>query len=227
MPKQDEYDAFLVITDISGYTGLIKANAHAVKHAQYVVSELMDAVLAAAVPPLAPAKLEGDAVFFAAPDREGAAEAVSRSLPAIFAAFDARRGALTAANTCHCHACKSIPGLELKAVVHRGPVHAYTLHGFSELAGYDIIVAHRLLKNSVKGNRYLLVTDSAWERLALDAGEARGHVEHYDDVGRVPLKLLTPGAPPAPPPPAGPLGKAAEFLRKGVRSTWPRWRRGR
>lgn len=218
--SEPQHDAFLVITDISGYTGFLKQHAEDIRHGQYVVSELMGAIVGAALPPLRPAKLEGDAVFFHGAEEAGAAQAVGRSLMAFFEAFDARRSALIGRNSCPCSACCNIDRLELKAVAHRGKVMAYRLAGFSELAGFDIIVAHRLLKNGIDGNRYLFVTDPAWEGLGLV--DATAHTEHYDDVGAISGRLLRPSRPGggagggAKSP--GRLAKAAEMLRKGWRS---------
>ncbi|MBF0334849.1 MAG: DUF2652 domain-containing protein [Alphaproteobacteria bacterium] len=218
--SESEYGAYLVLTDISGYTPFVKAHAEVIRHAQYAISELLGAVLAVAEPPLVPAKLEGDAVFFQAPDG-GPADglAVGRSLTRFFDAFYARRDAMVSANSCHCQACAGLGAMELKTIAHRGPIHSYRLGGFDELAGFDIIVAHRLLKNGVGGRRYLLVTEAAWPGLGLSADRARPHREDYADVGPVDARLLIDGLGPPPgetPPPAGPAARLIEALRKGL-----------
>lgn len=223
--SQSEYGAYLVLTDISGYTSYVKAHAEVIRHAQYAISELLGAVLAAAEPPLVAAKLEGDAVFFQAPDG-GPADglAVGRSLTRFFEAFYARRDAMIAANSCHCQACAGLGSMELKTIAHRGRIVAYRLGGFDELAGFDIIVAHRLLKNGVAGRRYLLVTEAAWPELGLAAERMRPHREEYADVGPIDARLLVDGLGPADgatPAPAGQVARLLEFLRKGLRSRLP------
>ncbi len=193
---QPQRPAWLVLTDISGYTAFVKANAAALHHAQYVISELMNAILQAAGEPLTLAKLEGDAVFFQAADADGQlGDGVGRSLQRIFEAFYARRDAMIAANTCPCPACTDIVQLTLKAVAHRGEVVSYQLGGFQEVAGLDVILVHRLLKNTVPDSHYLLATQAAWPGLGLPPEGARVHRERYEDVGAVDCMLLTDSLP--------------------------------
>lgn len=53
-----------------------------------------------------------------------------------------------------------------------------------------MILAHRLLKNSIESNEYLLITEAAFE---LMDGQLVGHFEpreeSYEDFGRVPLRV--------------------------------------
>jgi hypothetical protein len=51
---------------------------------------------------------------------------------------------------CVCDACQKVDQLKLKAIVHHGEVAVKKIRGFEELGGEDVILAHRLLKNSIK-----------------------------------------------------------------------------
>lgn len=175
--------SWLVLTDISGYTGFVQSNTDTLHHAHYVIGELMTAILEAAGA-LVPAKLEGDAIFFSGAESALDGAKVGEALTRMFDAFTARRDQMVAANLCPCAACSEIGNLELKAFVHRGPVVRYNLGQFQELAGLDIIVLHRLLKNSVDGRRYILATEAAWPALSL-ALPARAHRETYPDIGDI------------------------------------------
>lgn len=163
-PEEPERDRVLVMPDISGYTRFLTLTRFAQGHAEHIVSELLQALIEGAEPELIAAKVEGDAVLFhapmAGPDRRDPA-AVARALQRLFAAFYRRRAELQASNLCRCAACTHLDDLDLKAVVHRGPVSAYRLGSFTELAGMPVVVVHRLLKNTVGRPRYVLVTEDA------------------------------------------------------------------
>lgn len=55
--------------------------------------------------------------------------------------------------------------LSLKLIAHYGEFGQYELAGFTKLFGIPVIEAHRLLKNSVKSSRYVLITDDLLEGL--------------------------------------------------------------
>jgi hypothetical protein len=50
--------------------------------------------------------------------------------------------------------------LSLKIIAHYGPMTEYTIGQFKKLYGEVVVEAHRLLKNSIEGDSYLLLTDS-------------------------------------------------------------------
>ncbi len=216
---QSEGDAHILLADLSGYTGFLRDDTVTLRHASYIVSELLAALIGRAEAPLRPEKLEGDAVLFVAPMApNGAGEAaVGRSLFGFHAAFDRRRSELAACNSCPCEACTSLDRLELKVVGHFGRVLRHKVDRFDELAGFDLIVAHRLLKNSVAAARYLLLSEAAWERLKPDRPlVVARHVEQCDGVGAVPVVVLEGGwdelAMPAPA--AGRWARLADFAIK-------------
>jgi hypothetical protein len=60
-------EAYLILADISGYTHFVKMHRASILHAEEIVTELMEAVINAAGPPLILNKLEGDAAFLYAP----------------------------------------------------------------------------------------------------------------------------------------------------------------
>ncbi len=187
-----ERDTFVVIPDISGYTHFMQLTRFAAGHAQFVVAQLLDALITAARPPLSPTRVEGDSVmFYAVSDRGDPAQGasgpkVAAAVHDMLTAFYRRRAELFAGNLCPCEACKHITELDLKVVVHRGDILRYRLRGLEDLSGMAVIEAHRLLKNSVGRNRYVLVSEAAAEdvRLPWELAAER-HRERYDGVGEV------------------------------------------
>lgn len=191
-----EKDTFLVIPDISGYTRFMELNRFSAGHAQYVVSELLHAVIDAAKPTLKPKGIEGDAVAFYAfsesGDRDGGATGAEVGLATVdlLNAFYRKRAELKHDNACHCEACSHIDDLHLKVVVHRGPVVHYVLDNFEDLSGFSVIAAYRLLKNTLGLDRYILLTEAAGDEIDLPlVVEKERHTERYDDIGEIAFRV--------------------------------------
>ena len=95
-------------------------------------------------------KLEGDAVFCYA---DGASfEDVERLVELIETCyFDVSNRLLDMERetTCRCAACASIGSLDLKFVAHFGAYVIESEDGREDLVGPDVILVHRLLKNTV------------------------------------------------------------------------------
>lgn len=156
------HKALLVIADISGFTQFMKSHANAGDHAMLVVVELLRAVISAAAPPLKLAEVEGDAAFFYAlcpenGDSKAELAAVKKQVKGFFRSFYQTLHRLCALYPC----ARNARDLRLKVVIHAGEVALEHIHGFDKLFGMDVILAHRLLKNSVPAQEYVLMTESA------------------------------------------------------------------
>lgn len=192
------HEAVLLLADISGYTRFMLANRTALAHGQGIITDLLEAVLSEVEIPLEVQKLEGDAVFIAARPHgdvtwEETGRLIGRKLFAFVSAFDAALQSLAASNHCDCGACKNLDKLSIKVVAHKGSALRYRIAGREELSGVDVILVHRLLKNSVPCPKYLLVTEPA--HAFLQPGEGfELCVERYDELGEVPVlfKALAP-----------------------------------
>jgi Protein of unknown function (DUF2652) len=74
----------------------------------------------------------------------------------------------------------------LKVVVHSGRAVFNTVGGFSQVSGTDVILAHRLLKNSVPSHEYLLMTEAAYRDLGREmSGEFVKGEEDCEGLGHV------------------------------------------
>lgn len=158
----------LLIADIAGYTRFMKMHFMSLIHAQDVVAQLLEAVIDAAAPALNLAKLEGDAAFFyvsSAPDGTFEPAIVARRAAAIFEAFHARVADLRANTLCPCDGCRQSGELKIKLVGHVGDVAIQQVKHLTELAGIDVIVVHRMLKNDVPLSEYLLMTQPVFDLL--------------------------------------------------------------
>ncbi|MFA5928006.1 MAG: DUF2652 domain-containing protein [Candidatus Margulisiibacteriota bacterium] len=186
-----EQEVILIMVDISGYTKFMLKHKTDISHAQIVVSELMKSVITEIEIPLEISKLEGDAIFcYAMHDSTDAvwqekAREISDKLYKFFDAFAARLSKLQETSICSCKACCSMHKLKLKVLVHAGKALLYHIGRFEELSGVDVILVHRLLKNNVDSDQYLLLTEPAYQ--LLHPGEKANFVkaEEKYDVSRV------------------------------------------
>jgi hypothetical protein len=202
-------ERYLLLADISGYTGFLAGVemehggdfSGGIPAAYSVLGALLDSVIQGVEPDFALVKLEGDAVFAAAPaaDLDGRGDRVLETLRETYRAFiDARTRAIPASDHV-CRACPNVASLDLKVVLHRGPAVRQAVGSGSDLLGPAVTVAHRLLKNTVReriGYRpYLFLTDAAATALGVpDVGLAHG--EEYPDAGRIGGHIVEIGKPP-------------------------------
>jgi hypothetical protein len=159
---------FLLIADITGYTRFMKMHRMSLAHAQDIVARLLEAVIDATRPRLKLSKLEGDAAFFYVAYPEGAEPNlvfVAEQVASIYRAFHRRLSDLEANGLCMCDACEQVGNLKIKFVGHLGDVAVQRVKKLTELAGLDVILVHRLLKNEVPVPEYLLMTEPVLERV--------------------------------------------------------------
>lgn len=202
MDESTEKNVFLIIADISGYTRFMVEHRLCLVHGQIIISELTKAIIKQVEIPLEISKLEGDAVFlYAVADdpnsREDLSGQIGGKLRRFLEAFSDKLQELSQSNICTCEACQNMGLLNLKIVVHYGRALLYQLGQFQELAGVDVIIVHRLLKNSVPAKQYILMTEAAFRGLqaALDFPMTPG-VETYDEIGPVKTMVYLPEAAP-------------------------------
>ena len=201
-------ERYLLLADISGYTGFMAdvEQEHGVDFsdgipaAYSILGALLDAVIEGVAPEFALVKLEGDAVFAAAPaaSLDGQGGRVLDKLGAMYGAFIAGRTRAIPSRDHVCTACPAVAHLDLKVVLHRGPAVRQSIGSGSDLLGPAVTVAHRLLKNTVReriGVRpYLFLTDAAATALGLSQ-VGLAHREEYPDAGRIQGRIVELGGP--------------------------------
>lgn len=194
------FNAIVAVADISGYTRFVVMHRSSVAHAEQIVSELMETVTEHAEFPLKVQKLEGDAAFMAAEvsgPMDVAVNDVMRQVVSFMAEFKKKQTELfdKSVGGCPCTACQTIETLGLKTIVHAGTVLEKEMSGFTELAGEPVIVAHRLLKNSIEGNNYILATEDVASLLKSAPYDTSDKFrENIEDVGKVDVTAyLAPG----------------------------------
>lgn len=152
----------LLIADIGGYTAFVRSHRTSLAHAQDVVARLLEAMIDAAKG-FSLVEVEGDAVFFFAPPSGPAASATSALVDRVgdmYRAFHACQRYIATVNTCACHGCREAGDLRVKFVAHVGEVALQRVKHSVKPGGLDVILLHRLLKNTVPLREYFLVSES-------------------------------------------------------------------
>lgn len=179
-----------LIADISGYTGYLAGVE--LEHAEDVLSDLLDVIVAALRPNFRLSRIEGDAAFLFEELESIDGSMLLDTIEGCYFGFRRRRRDVRQATSCHCNACRQIPDLDLKFVVHHAPALIQTVAGSQELLGMGAIVVHRLLKNSVVErlgmSAYALITQDCIDVSDIDPSALgmREHTETYAKIGDVP-----------------------------------------
>jgi class 3 adenylate cyclase len=186
----------LVLADISGYTRFVSNHNKNLLHAEKIITDLLEAVINRSDHPLRISKLEGDAVFFYCPiddDPRAVVQDVIDQVLGFFEAFRHKEQEIVSCNVCVCEACRTADRLRLKAFIHTGSVAYKQVAGFQELAGNDVILVHRLMKNTVPASEYLMMTDAVRQLgPELPGWPTESRIEDSGEYGVIPVTLLYP-----------------------------------
>jgi len=112
--------------------------------------------------------------------------------------------------------------LRVKFVVHLGDVAVQRVKRASKLAGLDVILVHRMLKNAVPIPEYVLLSEAVFRRMD-DRVRSRGHAlaQELEGLGMVPtyfVNLAEIAGNPPPDPEVTALGRFRENLGVVLRS---------
>ena len=180
----------LIIADIYGDTRFLTTSEH--EQANGIIGDLLNAVIAPVQAPFSVSGIEGDAVFMycTMPERMSG-QTVLESVELLYCAFASSLETMTLNTTCSCNACVNIASLGLKIVMHCGEFAKTEIGGRETISGPDVILTHRLLKNTIRETTgiddYMLVTQQCVDDLDIAPMVAgwTDHTEEYEHVGEV------------------------------------------
>ena len=179
---------YLVLADISGYTSYVAQTE--IEHADMALSYLLETLVEQLSSLLTICQLEGDAVFaYLEESKMDEAKSLLDLIDQTYLAFREKALALYAGATCPCRACKALPTLDLKFMVHHGDYVIQQLAGVHQLLGTDVNLIHRLAKNHVSESTgwkgYALFTDQVMERMRHSKDNFFKQSESYEHLGNV------------------------------------------
>lgn len=184
---------FLVLADISGYTSFVAKTE--IEHADMALSFLLEAIIEKLSGCLTISKLEGDAVFcYCEADKLPEGKSMLQMIDETYLAFRDKAHSLYTHATCDCKACKAIPTLDLKFIVHYGDFVIQQIAGIKDLLGTDVNLIHRLLKNHVAESTgwqgYAVFTDPVLEYISHGKDHFFKRHETYEHLGEVNIYCL-------------------------------------
>jgi hypothetical protein len=185
--------AIILIPDISGFTGFTGATE--IDHAAHIITELLELIVAANQTDFTLAEIEGDAVLFYRKGAPLSREQLVEQCLRMFANFHQRLSVIERDTVCQCGACQTASNLTLKFIAHFGFIKEIKVAQFVKATGIDMIVAHRLLKNDVDGDEYILITEPCCSAIGQKDGDAglnwAKSSQAYETIGNVGYEFAT------------------------------------
>jgi len=176
-----------ILADIGGYTGFLTGVG--IEHGKKVTSNLFNSMLKANHGHWKVGNVEGDCIFFYREGREQP-ETLLAHARNLYEDFCGQIIDISGGGACPCGVCTKINQLALKVVVHAGEFDIQRIGGRRELIGADVVTAHRLLKNSVPVEEYILFTTRSLEGLSAPSQIAAHGQDEYEEIGRVSYSYL-------------------------------------
>ncbi|MFL6581581.1 MAG: DUF2652 domain-containing protein [Burkholderiales bacterium] len=153
--------ATILIPDISGYTEFLTKTE--LVHSSHIINELLETILAANEREFELSEVEGDALLLYRKGKPIEGDALVRLCLSMFGSFHQQVKIIERDSVCQCGACKTASSLSLKFIAHHGVVQEIKVRQFTKCSGVDMIVAHRLLKNRIASDEYILATPSCFD----------------------------------------------------------------
>ncbi len=235
----------LLMPDISGFTEFVSEVE--ISHSEHIISELLELLINGNQLGLELCEIEGDALFFYRQGPAPSHDAIMAQVRHWFTAFHNHLKLVSRDVYCKCGACQNVGNLALKTVGHFGEFAVYSVQKKTKVIGKDVILVHRLLKNSIPEREYLFVTDALLRSLSDNGADTPAYVPHqerYDIIGEVtggvldlaPMHAELPDVPPQDDVPRldGELWEETEIRAPYVEVVktvadiegWPRWIEG-
>ncbi|MFH7000603.1 DUF2652 domain-containing protein [Flavobacterium bizetiae] len=152
--------ALYFMPDISGFTKFV--NNTEIEHSIHIIAELLEILLDNTTIDLQLVEIEGDALFMFTTKTPNYQQLL-RQTTTMLEQFHRHTKGYETKRICNCGSCKTTINLELKFLVHYGELDFIKVKKIIKPYGRDVIKIHRLLKNKVPINEYVLFTNNAYE----------------------------------------------------------------
>ena len=168
----------LFILDISGYTRFL-VNTDLV-HGKETITDILNSLFEFSPKNLVLNKIEGDALFYFSTDLSKEdlfrlSEDIHKQFKQVILKTVAEKH-----NACPFTLCRHISDLGIKFFIHEGEVAFHNVCNFEELIGKSVIEIHRVMKNSVSNDSYVLTID-----------ESGKYFDKYKYIGKINYDLAS------------------------------------
>jgi uncharacterized protein YndB with AHSA1/START domain len=191
----DEKKALIYIPDISGFTRFV--NATEIHHSQHIIEELLEVLLESNNLNLEVSEIEGDAILFYRTGEPPQPDQIGEQIKKMFINFHSYLQVIERDTVCQCGACRTVSRLTIKFFIHFGEIGISKIREHTKLMGKNIILSHRLMKNDIESDEYLLMTteftqlqDGSQMKASLNWSDLKEGKITYDHIGEVAYQYI-------------------------------------
>ncbi len=184
----NENSFLFFIPDISGFTHFVKETE--IEHSTHIISELLEILIDSNELGLELSEIEGDALFFFKEGETPGSDEILNQCKNMFTRFHQHLKVYERDRICQCGACSTAHKLGLKFLIHEGKAIRREIRGKVQLMGLDVTLVHRLAKNSIPINEYILQSQSksvhgeAWPDKFFGE-EKKASKSSYEEIGEL------------------------------------------
>jgi uncharacterized protein DUF2652 len=154
-------NSFIFLPDISGFTEFVSNTE--VEHSQHIIAELLELLIDNEKLGLTLAEIEGDALFYYKTESVPDPEALMQQVENMYVKFHSHLKLYESHRICNCGACSTANNLTLKFFAHAGPLDFIQIKDQRKPYGKEVITAHRLMKNTIPIDDYLLLSEGVYD----------------------------------------------------------------
>jgi hypothetical protein len=186
--------AFFCVPDITGFTKLI-ASAD-INFTKEMIPAILRKLINANMLKMNVAEIEGDAIFFYKTGRLPTINRIIAQCKVFYEAFSNYIASLKITDEENYNKHLAHGELGLKIIVHYGKMSSSNIKGRTKLIGEDIIIVHKLLKNNVHEDEYILFSENYLKRIdletitSLNIKNLKEGQEVYDYIGTVKYRYI-------------------------------------
>lgn len=147
----------IYIPDISGFSKFVSETD--LLHGQSITIELLKTIIETNKLDLEIYEIEGDSISFINMKHKYNPWQYLNNSTAIIEEFYEKTKSMVCSTHCKCNACQSISNLGLKFVIHEDDLSQIEIMNYRKLYGKGMILVHKLLKNNIDSNDYILFTE--------------------------------------------------------------------
>jgi hypothetical protein len=143
------------------------------------------------------AEVEGDAVLFYIEDSQVDIQSILNQCEQMFLKFHRHLMEYELNRICNCGACSTATQLSLKFIVHSAEIGFTTVNNHQKPFGPGLVLIHRLLKNKINLQEYILLTENLFPAIAKYEGKNEDSQmtfidgsENYETIGKINYKYL-------------------------------------
>ncbi|WP_304062129.1 DUF2652 domain-containing protein [Pedobacter glucosidilyticus] len=182
---------FFCIPDITGFTRFMTSVDHDFAHE--FIPHLLQTLIKSNILELSIAEIEGDAIFFYKTGRLPSVQKVALQCKVIYDTFNQFIASYEKIDEKNYHKYLAHQEIGIKVIIHYGKISISNIEGHFKLMGEDVILAHKLLKNSIQQHNYILLSQQYTDKLRdkkvvknwFNWDKLKKGTDHYEHFGTV------------------------------------------